>query len=42
MGSTNSFNTRTIATLAGESTEIFSLSKLESALGSSLSLEKTP
>ena len=31
MGSTNSFNTRTIATLAGESTEIFSLSKLESA-----------
>jgi aconitate hydratase A / 2-methylisocitrate dehydratase len=30
MGSTNSFNTRTDVTLAGESTEIFSLSKLES------------
>jgi aconitate hydratase len=31
MGSTNSFNTRSIVTLAGESTEIFSLSKLASA-----------
>ena len=31
MGSTNSFNTRTIVTLSGEPTEIFSLSKLEQA-----------
>src|SRR3954464_7635597 len=29
MGSSNSFNARTNVTLAGESTEIFSLSKLE-------------
>ncbi|MCM3881951.1 MAG: aconitate hydratase AcnA [Vicinamibacterales bacterium] len=31
MGNTNSFDTRTVVTLAGESTEIYSLSKLERA-----------